>query len=783
MSRFKGSQFGRGLLALVATLLADSTLLAGESIAPPRHVEPALGGHLDRPVVLYVRDPTSPCFRDYVPTPAEVSERATVEFATNEYEPLQLGLYVPSARDVALKKVTIDVDCQAPHRIGHLYYEPRARRRLLDHGRDYDGRRPSMPLYVMPGRMIEEVKPGQSAAFWLTFGDSRGVEPGVYTATIVIAAEGIDPVQHDVKVRVYPFALPRPRAAFGCYYRIDRVPIYYGRTYQEMYLRDQAEHGHNCAQIISCFSKFGTDEYLRDDKAPLSSWMARWSELLAPSDLDKGVFDPEQFLHAQLEMCKEAKLTHADMPVFGVQDNPYGPRKEFIANKLRELTASRGWPEILLYMRDEPPAWPGDDFGDEEVQHIAQYKRLPQCRNVAALDGASAAAWGHLHDVWIVLGGYPTPEMVREAARQQSEVWTYLHDLRITNTVANRYFAGLYTWGLGLDGNAPYAYHHGENGMQHPVYLPELRRPSREQVMGFILPGPDGPIPGVGYEMRREGIDDYRYLQLLEARIAAANAEDAGKLAAEKWLSSLKTQIEVAALRGSMLDFVAIWDLDWLNPNPNFAASKYAAVRDAAADFILQLPPAPGELNTAPEARNLPVSGLEGDAFAVESLAACINVLRSGTIAEQRAAICAVALKSVTERSSISAESIESLGVAAETPETRIPALRALRTLGPAALSAIPTVKAQLNHADPFVRMHAVLTLDAMGPKAIDPIVESLADAFPGVSRLAAEALGRKGRGAASALPALEQALQSANPRVRISLIAAIREIRSDEVR
>jgi hypothetical protein len=762
---------------MALTVIAGFVCEASELIAPPRNIEPALGDHLDRPFVVYDRAPILPCFADYIPTREEADARSTVRFATNEYEPLQLGLYVPSSRPSSVKNVKIAVHCDLPYTIGHLYYEANARRRTLDFGRVYDHRRPSMPLYVIPEDAISEIRPGHSAAFWITFGNRQGVEPGAHKASITISSEGLEPVKREVELRVHSFALPRPRAAFGCYYRIDRVPVYFGQKYQEMYVRDQAEHGHNSGQIISYFSAFGLDDYQKDGKVPLPQWMEKWNELIDASDFARGQVDPVQFLESQMDMFQRAGLTHPDIPVFGVQDNPTGPRKPFVAETLRSLTLERSWPEILLYMRDEPPVWLNEGFGQEFIEHITQYRRLQQGRSVAALSGDSAATWGHLHDVWIVLGGYPTPEMVREAERQGSQVWTYLHDLRITNAVANRYYAGLYTWGLELQGNVPYAYHHGEVGQPHPVYLPQERRPSREQILGFILPGPDGPIPGIGYEARREGIDDYRYLQLLEARVAAADKRSDVKVAAEAWLEKLKEQIEHAAVRGVFLDFVTLWDLDWINPDSDVNPSHYRTIREVAARFIADLPPAPDEANHPQASHEFPVSGLEGAAFDGKSLAQCLEALTNGTTAEKRAATCAVALRSAKELTSVSTDA---LVAALEDPEIRVPAMRALRAMGPAAVGAIPALEAQLRHRDPFIRMHGLLALDAIGAEAITVISESLSDTFPGVAGLAAHALGRKGPQAVSALPALNRALQSPNPRVRGLVIEAIRAIRPD---
>ena len=768
----------RVLLFLQLALAGWPASVASQSVAPPRHTESALGVHADRPLVIYTRDHTSPCFADYVPTAAEVERSLTVTLARNEYEPLQIGVYVPSGA-AGLTNVTLSVRVDLPHEIGSVYYEAKARPRIFDRGQPFEGRRGALPLYVIPGAAIPSIEPGNSAAFWITLGSDRGVEPGAYAATLTIAADGVTPTTRSAAIEVHPFALPRPRIAFGCYYRVDRIPVYFGRKYKELYARDQARHGHNCAQIISFFSAFGLPEYPKTGRVPRPEWLETWRDLIDPEADASGVLDPVQFLEAQMEIFADAGLTHPDIPTFGVQDNPRGGAKQFTAETLRALSVERGWPEILLYMRDEPPPWIGPGFDSGWVDDITQYKRIRECRSITAMGGASVVAWGHIHDVWTVLGGFPTPEMRREAARQGAKVWTYLHDLRITNPVANRFYAGLYTWGLDLAGNVPYAYQHGEEGQPHPVFLPGKRRPSREQVMGFILAGPDGPIPGVGWEGRREGIDDYRYLQLLEARVAAASAGDPVKAAAESWLGALRQRIEDIAIRGVFLDFVTLWDLDWLNPVPDLDPRHYRSIRDTAARFIARLEPAAGEDNPPSRPREFPPGGLEGAEFEGESLAACLAVLRGGTTESRRAAACAIALRTRRELASFPADGLVALVPLLDDPELRVPALRALRAMGPAARSEIPAIRSRLRHPDPFIRMHAVLTLDAMGPEAIDGLISSLEDPFPGVILLAAECIARKGAAARAALPVLERVQRLPNPRVRNAAISAAGEIRA----
>ena len=59
---------------------------------------------------------------------------------------------------------------------------------------------------------------------------------------------------------------------------------------------------------------------------------------------------------------------------------------------------------------------------------------------------------------------------MREGARQGAQVWTNLHDIRITNPLVNCYYAGFYTWALRLNANTPYAYSHYGSKPDHPVW-------------------------------------------------------------------------------------------------------------------------------------------------------------------------------------------------------------------------------------------------------------------------------------------------------------------------
>jgi hypothetical protein len=763
-----------------------------QSVAPPVNNEQDLGTATQLPLIVYSRHYGTPCYADYVPTSKEVGGKFLASVAANEFEPVQIGLYVPIGSE-PLKKVRIDIDVDVPHETGYLFFKHyESQWRPIDKGRwytDYPGGRPSMPLYLVPGSTIELIEPGHTAAFWITFKCDENCQAGIHRGHFTISRPGYPSERHDLEVRIHPFALPRPNVPFSLYYRPDRIPRYWTRKYQERYALDMAEHGLNSGQIASFYPTFGSDEYLANGRVPTPStagqWIEPWFTLLNPKEYADGQVDPERLVATQIDIFQRAGLVHSDLPLITVQDNWTCKRKPFIAETFRQLEKKHGWPEILLSTRDEPPPWtkgPGS-LSPDDVQGMLEFKRLKNCRTFTAMNGPSALTFGNLHDVWIVLAGQITPELVRESERQQAELWSYSERLRITNLRANRYYAGLYSWGLELKGNTAYSYGHyvfqpkaGE-GAVDPVWLPEHGRESLGMVNGFALPGPNGPIPGIGLEGRREGIDDYRYLQLLEARLSPTDSTSQVAREARRWLDGLKQQLRAEANRGVFASgYQHLWELDWVEPSTDFNPVEYAAIRDTSAKYIVQLEAAPGELNQPEHRRELPSSGWEGETFEDSSLPVSIAAMQHGTVSERRAATISLIFKEISEDELPAV--IEALVETLKQREVRFPALRAISALGPKASGAMRAIKEQLKAKDPMVRCAALLALESIGPDAVDALISGLEDPFLMNSALAAECLARMGPDAASALPALKAASQSPNEAVRNKILSSIEKIR-----
>ena len=83
----------------------------------------------------------------------------------------------------------------------------------------------------------------------------------------------------------------------------------------------------------------------------------------------------------------------------------------------------------------------------------------------------------------------------------------------------------------------------------------------------------------VGYENRRDGIDDYRYLQMLEDAVAAKPDHTAAAEASE-FLEALRIRVLETAPHKA-------------KPDEPLAIAEYDAIRGQIADWITKIGPVP----------------------------------------------------------------------------------------------------------------------------------------------------------------------------------------------
>ena len=255
------------------------------------------------------------------------------------------------------------------------------------------------------------------------------------------------------------------------------------------------------------------------------------------------------------------------------------------ASELRAECKRRGWPEPLRYGPDEPPVEGERAKACREVFDVLAHLR-PTLRIVTAISRRSVEVYGKDLDVWVIHNEFPKSAEIREhfeqlAAAHGAELWEYDCFHRGTNPTWSRYHAGIYTWPMGLKGN--FIWRYGETftwgSVMSQAWEPTFVR---------IQPGPFGPVTSVGWEARREGIEDYRYLRRIETLCETAEGRKADE--ARRWLAELRQRVLGTEIPDPPdVHRFCGWDkADLWTECPQFARGELSRIRAQAIDLLLE---------------------------------------------------------------------------------------------------------------------------------------------------------------------------------------------------
>ena len=484
-------------------------------------------------------------FCEQPPSPADLARQPHVRTPPGEDEPLVLGIWSISRTG----SVTLSVaESPFPVIIRRVDFAPRYLPTPYQ-GVSVEGGRVVGFATYLPEQGMAELEPGRSAVFWVNVAVPETAAPGHYPITLQLIVHQVAVVELHATVEVLPFRLPRADIAYGMYFRVS--PEHLGARYMKpellhAYWRDMARHGMTSAT-----------PYMYTGSGDLIDAAGRLKTL-----------DSHESVTRLMDM-KRAGLVHADLPVM-LLSTSLGKHPESAGAVQRELK-KRGLPELLLYGWDEPPVNDEARAAFEVLQPVRSHMRI-----TTALSDHAATAYADLIDVWVVHGGRITPEIRRLAKEKGAELWTYDCAIRGRgNTTRARFYAGLYTWALGLRGNFHWCYTEG--------YAWEG---DRNAIHAFVLPSDSGPVPSVAWEGRREGVEDYRLLRLLESRIAA-RPNDARAREAAAWLDGIRNRVNWNLIRG-MPRSIYPWDGAEVHPMcPDFQPEELGEVRERVIDLLL----------------------------------------------------------------------------------------------------------------------------------------------------------------------------------------------------
>ncbi len=590
---------------------------------------------------------------DYVPEKDINIENVAVSMAKDEYESIQMGIH--AKKDLNNIKITLNL----PSGIEGTIYrgiDPTLAEKLASGGLTTPGKLPD--VYLLKSSTFPYLPAGKTFNIWLTLHTDTSIPSGVHIGKIRIEPEGFPSAEISLEINVRPFSLANPRIPFGmyfCYTHTFRKRGSYmeGNELLAVY-KDMVAHGQNSTVFCGAgdFSKL----------PPENSWLFK----------------------AALPTARKAGLIHPDIPCVINQHNIHTLSPEQRKSAVEWLVAERlknNWPELVLYTYDEP-RFPLPGFREAFVP----LRKLP-IRVGTAMSDIAAFGHGDFHDVWIVHDGMETPELLAEAQRCGAEVWTYSYRIlregggeRVVNCpLRQRYYAGLYTWANKLKGNFVWAYSHLDTTMSHAWWIPES----------------DEPMPTVGWEGRREGIDDYRYLQMVEDIVTIrkkdpVTSRDPLTLEVEAWLEMLRARIRTV-------------EPHMVVEGKPFDIEEYGLIRETAAKYIQKFESIlKGKkiVEFHPELKD------EAWMFRGKDVREMIEGLKSKEVSIRRSAACALA-----EVGSKGVGAIPELIRVLDDPSVRIPALRTLHSMGSDSCPAISKIALLLSHPDKFIRNAAMVTL------------------------------------------------------------------------
>lgn len=518
----------------------------------------------------------------YYPTRSEVVKGLVCRLSIGEYEPVALS--ITATRALKNLRVILDSDLLGPAgqrlpatdvKLGVVRSITRwlTNSAPLQPGQRYERR----PLFIFPNAPVE-LPSKETQRFWVTVHAPSKAKPGSYRSSLTITADATTSVSLPLRVEVLPLRLPEPEATYGMFYRHgEQFPEFRTEDYFKRCMIDMKAHGCNSVSVYA-----SVERRLPDGSIAISfdhSGMNNSSGLCFS-------------LLRQMELLRESGLLTAGRPLpflaTGIPGDGTFYNEEKLVAAAETLRKTQNWPEFLFYLVDEPSPERYDQV--KELSDVVH--RVPGVRTTTAIGEPGKLA--RFYDVWIVSESVdPIEPVVRHAARMGKEAWTYECQSNGAEPRNDRYFTGYFTWTAKLKGNCQWCYTEVSGGRLTDKGEIELSAAGYEDPWRncYVLPGPQENIPTLGWEARREGIDDYRYLQALrEATVAARHSSDRNRVRVAQQATRFLLSVERRTKRPRQV-FPSTQTARVYNhlTHPGLRPSDYDAIRGQAIDYLMRL--------------------------------------------------------------------------------------------------------------------------------------------------------------------------------------------------
>ncbi len=395
------------------------------------------------------------------------------------------------------------------------------------------------PSYLVPVRPITDMPRGFTRQYVLVVRNPiRSYTP--YNADITIKADGRPPLTVRVTVHVLPIELPPAEDFTVSYYYSNpwsdglnyRYSLTNDREGARAMLRSELAdlRAHGCNSLSLSFPN-ATVRRTKEGKVEVKldfAQLAQEYQALKQASFDlrqEFLISPLQFANYRLGARRKDGLLKEFSP-------------EFNAAYIDGLTQVQQWADerglkLLWWLVDEPREQMVQDWNRnlaDTMKYLQLARQVPNLHTTVTPMGDENNGVDYLPMIPLmdVLQTHPwagsKKQIAMAKANPKQKLWFY-------NAGIGRFVFGFYPWAQGARGYWQWHYQWRERPFD--IFT---------EGEGAVFPSPDGPLATLGYELSREGINDYRYVSYLESLIANAGGNTTAA-EAKSFLDKIRKQI------------------------------------------------------------------------------------------------------------------------------------------------------------------------------------------------------------------------------------------------
>jgi hypothetical protein len=427
----------------------------------------------------------------------------------------------------------------------------------------------NLPDFPIPpsASVATELKAFTSKQFALNVTIPRTAAAGTYTTTATVTVAGLPGSRAlALNIHVQDIALPKADKDFIIYHRAQYLGSPGTGNFRDFVrnksaylteLMDIAAHGFNGIDA------YGTDpDYITD---------------IAGAGFDGIVILPNKA--ANPATVAALKGTFGEAWFHGVDEPAIDQELEWQMESSRAVHALGGKSATAIYLPwadclSNPHRLHPDPDNASVLRDYCPYTGSASFDPDQYLDLENLSTSSQLRNTQAYFRGLLNGTITRGPSKQ-----SYYWQARAVDARVNRYMAGIHLFLTGLDGIWPYVYIHNSAGDPFDDFdLFDDEKGEFVPEMGVVYPTQQGPMSTMGWEAMREGIDDYRYLQLWQSLHDAMIAENPGEAARSGARIELNEEgIGLALFRHQLAGAL------------NLSHADFAATRKLIGDEILLL--------------------------------------------------------------------------------------------------------------------------------------------------------------------------------------------------